>query len=269
MNHEAPLSRVPAAPGRLRALAFVVPALLAFAPLSAAASEATSLCRQIEQRLAAAAPQPRQDTKALDRAVRQSRAAGCGPMGFSSPHDTHCRVHAQRIHDLQSFAFVPGDFGRDRLRRERARLTAALRVNGCIGRQPARNQMVETAGRGQVATLNRVGAPILTVDGSTPVPTPRPSSPAEVYHARYVELGKSRIAALDIARGEELARPRPISPEREAVRVVGGRFLAEPDGEMDFRAIAYRGENPANGMLAGLLAVIEGIVVSSAVAAER
>lgn len=269
MSHEVPPFGMPAAPRRWPVLAFVVPALLALAPLSAAASEAASVCRQIEQRLAAAAPQPRQDTKALDRAVRQSRAAGCGPMGFSSPHDTHCRVHAQRIHDLQSFAFVPGDSGRDRLRRERARLTAALRVNGCMGRQPARNQMVETAGRRQVATLNRIGAPILTVDGSIPVPTPRPASPAEIYKARYVELANSRIAALDIARAEELARPRPISPERETVRVVGGRFLAEPDGEMKFKAIAYRSESPANGMLAGLLAVIGGVFVSSAVAAER
>lgn len=256
-------------PRRLRAFAFVVPALLAVLPLSTAVAEASSVCRQVEQRLAAATPAPRQDRGALDRAVRQSRAAGCGPTGFASPHDTHCRAHAQRIHDLQSFAFVRGDTSRDRLRLERARLTAALRVNGCIGQQPARNRMVETPVRRQVALQDRIGSPILTVDGSIPVPTPRPASPAEVYKARYVELANSRIAALDIARARELAQPRPISPEREAVRVVGGRFLPEPDGRMDFAAIAYRSESPANGMLAGLLAAMKGTFVTSAIASER
>lgn len=268
MQHEKSPSAKSSAPRRLRNLAFVVPAVLALLPMSPAFSEAASVCRQIEQRLAAAAPQPRRDTKALDRAVRQSRAAGCGPRGFASPHDTHCRIHAQRIHDLQSFAFVPTDTGRDRLRRERARLTAALRVNGCIGRQPVRNRTVEATGRGHVVTIGRPGLPIRSVDGSIPVPTPRPASPGEVYQARYVEHGNSRIAALDIARAQELARPRPISPNRQAVRVVGGRFLPEPDSEMDFTTIAYGGASPANGILAGLLAAIESTIVSNAVASE-
>ena len=248
----------------LRAFAFVLPVALAVLPIATATSEAASICRQIQHQLAAAAPPPRRDAKALDRAVRESRAAGCGPTGFASTHDTHCRVHAHRIHDLQSFAFVPTDTGRDGLRRERARLTAALRANGCVGQPTARKQVVE-----RVVKSDRAGSPILTVDGSIPVPTPRPASPAELYQARYVEHSNSRVAALDIARAQELVRPRAISPDRQAVRVVGGRFLAEPDGEMDFMVIAYSSESPANGILAGLLAAIEGTIVSSAVAAER
>lgn len=252
-----------------RALAFVLPAALAILPVATATAEASSICRQIQHQLAAVAQMPRQDTKRLDRAVRDSRKAGCGPTGFASTHDTHCRIHAQRIHDLQRFAFVPNGSARGDARREHARLTSDLRVNGCVGQQASRKQVVARADRKRVVDVDRVGAPILTVEGLIPIPSPRPATAAELYQARYVEHGESRIAALDLARGEELARPREMSPARQDVRVVGGKFLPELDGETNFMAIATRSESPANGILASLLAVIEGTIVSSAVAAEN
>jgi hypothetical protein len=121
----------------------------------------------------------------------------------------------------------------------------------------------------QAAKIDRAGPPVLTTEGAIPVPLPRPASPAEIDQARYVEFGRSRQAALDLARVEELARPRMISPARRDIRVVGGRFLAQPDEAMDFMAVATGSENPANEILSSLLAVIEGAIVSSAVAAER
>ncbi len=60
-----------------------------------------------------------------------------------------------------------------------------------------------------------------------------------------------------------------MSPARRDIRIVGGRFLALPDENMDFIAVSTGSESPANQILGGLLAVIEGALVSSAVAAER
>ncbi|RST87927.1 hypothetical protein EJC49_02860 [Aquibium carbonis] len=246
----------------LHAFAVVLPAL-AVMPATTSASAASGICQSIEARLASVAAAPRHDTSRLDRAVRQSRAAGCGPTGSASPHDTHCRVHAQRIHDLRhSSAGATGRAGNE-LRRERARLTSALRVNGCMERSAPR------AVQRQAARPARVDAPVLTADGSIPVPTPRPPSEAEIYQARYVELAASRQAALDLARMEELARSRTMPAWRQDVRVVGGRFLAEPDSGMDFATIAARSESPANEILVSLLAVLKGTLVSSAIAAER
>ena len=253
----------------LRALAFVLPATFAILPVATATAEASSICRQIQHQLASVAQMPRQDAKRLDRAVRDSRKAGCGPTGFASTHDTHCRIHAQRIHDLQRFAFVPAGSARGDARREHARLTSALRVNGCVGRQAGREQVAARADRKRVMEIDRVGAPVLTVEGSIPIPSPRPATTAEINQLRYVEHGESRIAALDLLRGEELARPREMSPARRDVRVVGGKFLPELNGEMNFMAIATRADSPANGILGSLLAVIEGTIVSSAVAAEH
>jgi hypothetical protein len=246
----------------LHAFAVVLPAALAFLPATTMASAAGGICSQIQGRLAAVTQAPRQDTSRLDRAVRQSRAAGCGSTGVASPHDTHCRSHAQRIDELRGSSQPAGHAGND-LRRERARLASALRVNGCVG-QPANRT-------NQRQVMKRVldTAPVLTVDGSIPVPTPRPASAAEIYQAGYVELGVSRQAALDLARIEELAQSRPIPLSAQGVRIVGGTFLAEPDSEMDFVAIATKSESPANELLVSLLAVLKGTLVSSAIAAER
>lgn len=247
----------------LHAFAVVLPAALATVPATTMVSAAGGICSQLQGRLAAVTQAPRQDTSRLDRAVRQSRAAGCGSTGVASPHDTHCRSHAQRIDDLRRFSSRPAGHAGNDLRRERARLASALRVNGCVG-QPANR----TAER-QVMTPDRLAPAILSVDGSIPVPSPRPASAAEILQARYVELGVSRQAALDLARIEELARPRGIPLSRLEVRVVGGRFLAEPDFEMDFVAIATKSGSRANGILVTLLDVISGTIVSTAIAAER
>ena len=110
---------------RLRALAIILPAALAILPVSTVASGAASICRQIEHRLGAIAQPQRQDSNRLDRAIRQSRAAGCGSTGLASPHDTHCRVHAQRIQDMQRFSSQPSGYAQGDLRRERARGGAA------------------------------------------------------------------------------------------------------------------------------------------------
>jgi hypothetical protein len=243
------------ASGKRRTAAIVLPALLAFLPLSTAASQAGSICHQIEHRLAAVSASPRQGPDRLARAVQLSRAAGCGARGFASPHDTHCRVHARRIRDLQSSGLAPTDPAR-----EHGRLMAALRANGCQGREPEPRR---------VAKVERAAPAIRTVDGTIPVPLPRPMSPAEIYQTTYVQHGKSRLAAIDLARLEELARPRAIPASRRTVRVVGGRFLAQPDEETNFMAIATGSDNPANELLGGVLAVISEAIVSKAVAAEH
>jgi hypothetical protein len=238
-----------------RAIAVVVPALLAFLPLSTAASQAGSICRQIEHRLAAVSASPRQAPDRLARAVRLSQQAGCGPSGFASPRDTHCRVHARRIQDLRSTGFAPADAAR-----ERGRLKAALRVNGCHGQQQKRPR--------QVVEVDRPEPAIRTMDGTIPVPLPRPMSPAEIYQTNYVQHGESRLAAIDEARLEVLARPRAIPANRQAVRVVGGRFLAQPDEETNFVAIATGSDSAANEILGGFLAVIGDAIITKAVAAE-
>jgi len=261
MSHHTESTGKPASRKSRRALAFVLPAVLAFLPLSTNTADAASICQQIERRLVAVTQTPEAGGRErFDRAIRQSRAAGCGPRGFASPRDAHCRVHAQRIHDLQRFVARSTGFARNDAGRERARLTAALRANGCVGGQ------IE---RGQVTARDTLGPAIRTMDGSIPVPLPRPASPAEIRQARYVEHGASRLAALDLARAEELARPRAIPASRHGIRVVGGRFLAQPDEDMNFVAIATGSASPANQVLGGLLAVMDVGIVSSAVAAEH
>lgn len=244
-----------AASAGARALAVVVPALLAVLPSSTTASQAGSICRQIEHRLAAVSASPRQGQDRLARAVRLSREAGCGPNGFAAPRDTHCRVHAARIHDHRSAGFAPADAAR-----ERGRLEASLQVHGCHGQQrkPPR----------QMVRIDRPEPAIRTLDGTIPVPTPRPATPSEIYQASYVQNGESRRAAIDGARLEELARPRAIPASRQAVRVVGGRFLAQPDEETNFVVIATGSDSAANELLGGVLAVIGNAIVSKAVAAE-
>lgn len=237
---------------RARSVALLVPILLAILPLSTARSEAGSSCRRIEHRSAALAAPQRQDSGLLARAVRQSRAAGCGPQGFASPHDTHCRAHARRIQELQAAGFAPG--GRDR-----GRILAAPQAGGCQGREATPRR---------VARADRAEPAIRAMDGTIPVPLPRPMSPAEIYQTNYVQHGRSRIAAIDLARLERLSRPRDIPADRQAVRVVGGRFLAQPDQHMDFAAISTASDNVANELLGDVLAVIGDAIVPRAVAAE-
>ena len=159
---------------------------------------------------------------------------------------------------MQRFSSQPSGYAQGDLRRERARLASALRVNGCVG-QPVK--------RAREVKVDRLGTPILAVDGSIPVPMPRPASPAETYEARYVEHGRSRQAALDLALAEKLARPRELPPTERNIRVVVGGFLPEPDAETNFKSIATNSQNPANGFLVGLLAFVEGAIVTRAVAA--
>ncbi|WP_187970260.1 hypothetical protein [Aquibium microcysteis] len=244
-----------AASATARVLAIVAPALLALLPLSTTASEAGSLCRQIEHRLAAVSAVPHRAQDGLARAVRLSRQAGCGPNGFASPRDTHCRAHASRIQALRSSGFAPGDAAR-----ERSRLKAALRANGC------QRQQVESPR--QVVRVKSPEPAVRTMDGTIPVPMPRPASPSEIYQANYVKHARTRMAAIDMARLEELAQPRAIPPSRQSIRIVGGRFLAQPDAETNFIAIATGSESAANEILGGVLAIIGDAIVSKAVAAE-
>ncbi len=210
--------------------ALALPAALAILPVSTAASEASS-CRQLEQRLAQVTRAPRQQGSELDRVAGRPGAAGLASAD---------------------------------MRRERVLPTSALQVKGCVGDPAGRAPSAERA-----AGIGRAGPPILAMDGSIPVPLPLPASSAEIDAAGYVEFGRSRLAAADLARREELARPRTMSPARRDIRIVGGRFLALPDENMDFIAVSTGSESPANQILGGLLAVIEGALVSSAVAAER
>lgn len=245
-----------AAPGNraLPANALAI-AVLSLLPLATTASHAGSICRQIEHRLAAVSASPHRGQVGLDHAVRLSQEAGCGPRGFASPRDTHCRVHAGRIEALRSGGLAPNDADR-----ERGRLNAALRANGCQGTQ--------REGRRDVARADPPVPAIRTMDGTIPVPLPRPASPAEMYQASYVQHGRSRLAAIDLARLDELSRPHAIPASRRAVRVVGGRFLAQPDEEMNFTAVATGSDSPANVFLAGVLAVVGDALVTKAVAAE-
>jgi hypothetical protein len=235
MRHDTESTGKPASRKSRRAIAFILPAVLAFLPLSTNTADAASICQQIERRLVAVTQTHESGGRErFDRAVRLSR--------------------------LERFPARSSGFARGDADRERARLTAALRADGCVGGQ---------MDRGQVMARDTLGPAIRTMDGSIPVPLPRPASPAEIRQARYVEHGESRLAALDLARAEELARPRAIPASRREIRVVGGRFLAQPDENMNFVAIATGSASPANQVLGGLLAVMDVGIVSSAVAAER
>ncbi len=243
---------------RALAVPFVLPAALLAAPGTA---DASSICRMLEQRIAAVSAAPRVDVRSqLDRAIGQSRAAGCGASGYASPRDHHCRAHAMRIDRLRHAGSERAGLSRSDVRRETLRLQAAQRANDCFGRPAPRSERVASAGR--------VGAPVRTMDGTIPVPLPRPASPSEIYQAGYVAHGESRVAAVAMERARELAQARPVPADRQSVRVVGGKFLPDPNEEMDFMAIATRSDNPANEFVASMFSTIEGYVVSGAIAAE-
>jgi hypothetical protein len=247
---------------RALAVPFVLPAALLLAPGAVGTADASSICRMLEQRIAAVAAAPRAGGRAkLERAVARSRADGCGASGYASPRDHHCRAHADRIDRLRNAGASSAGLSRSDVRRETQRLKAAQRANACFD-GPA-------AATGRVASADRTGTPIRTIDGTIPVPLPRPASPSEIYQAGYVEHGESRVAAQSLERARELARARDVPADRLAVRVVGGKFLPDPNEEMDFMAIATTSDNPANEVLGQVLATIEGYVVSGAVAAER
>jgi hypothetical protein len=237
-------------------------AAILLAPASVVAAEGSSVCRMLEQRLAAVAAAPRTNVRAqLDRAIRLSTAAGCGHSGYASPRDHHCRPHALRIEKLRQAGPSSSGPSHSEIRRERQRLKAAQRANRCFERPAPKTE--------RIARVERVDEPILTTDGSIPVPQRRPASPSEIYQAHYVRHGETRIATIDMERIRELGRPRPIPAERMTVRVVGGTFLPEASEDMDFMAIATRSDYAGSGILGSMMAAIEGLVVSAAVAADQ
>lgn len=263
-----PASRIPT-PLRRLAVSVMLPAAMGMLVVTGAPAAAASVCSQLEQRLAAVSSAPRADTaRRLTRAIRLAQADGCGT--YASPRDGICRAHSNRISRLRHA--VGG--GGSNVGHERMRLEAALRGNGCVGQKPGssvRTAAVST----RPAAVDRIGVPLRTMDGSIPTPTPRPASPGEIYQAQlenyqaqYVEHGRSLQHAADLKRARVLAEVRPVPAERGQVRVVGGKFLPDPNEEMDFMTIATTSGNPVNEVLGSMLAAIEGTIVQRAVAAE-
>lgn len=234
---------------------------MAFAPTGASAAS-NSFCRQLENRLhsVAAPSRPAADAR-LSRALHMARVDGCDG-GYVVGRNSHCRAHANRIRQLRDMA-GSAVAARDQ-RATRARIKAALRANECYA--PRNSQPVERVAR--VVRVDPSANPVRDVAGNIPVPSPRPLSPAEAYRAEYVAYGKSLDAAAALRIYAQLAEPRDLTPGQRDIRVVGGKFLPEPNEDMEFQRIAMGRSNPANDVVASVLRWVESGFVTSAVAEE-
>lgn len=234
-------------------------AALSTLPVSAGAATQQRLCQNLERRLdAVAAPSPATRTQ-LDHALRRARQDGCD--GYSLSRGSICRGHTIRIQRLQARVADMNSGGY--YRGERARLRSAIRANGCrsVGRpQPDRG--------GMVVRVERKPEPVLDASGNIPVPTARPMSPAEEYRAEYVTYAKSLRDAADLREWARLVQPHPIPADRRAVRVVGAKFLPDPNEEMNFERIARGDADPLNDVLVSVMSWIDQGIVSTAVAQE-
>ena len=93
-------------------------------------------------------------------------------------------------------------------------------------------------------------------------------SPAEEYRAEYVGYARSLKEAADNRAWKRLTKAHPIPPERREVRIVGSKFLPDPNEEMEFDRIAKGNAGPFNSVLASVVAFIDQSVVSTAAAGE-
>jgi hypothetical protein len=110
--------------------------------------------------------------------------------------------------------------------------------------------------------------------GPIPVPTPRPEESAARTAAAndFADIpgagapAPARSDAVDATPAVDLTAARAIPADRRNVRVVGGRFLPDPDEEIDFHRMSQQNEPPLNE---ALNTVIDFLGPTEAVAAER